>query len=373
MRALAVIFAVALCAPSVFSGDVAQQCSDDLCKIDEECRCSSTANPVAKDQAPQLIALTFFEAVTQDLFDTYWDPLLFNRINPDGNVVGATFFVPHEYTDYERVNDLYNYGFEIGVHSITKNNLQSYWRNAPQELLEQEFGGQKKIISKFANIPEKDIIGVRTPQLQLNGNYSISAFVDAGFKYDSSWPTQSNRPLLPYTLDYLSSQDCELGATCPNEPFKGFWILPIVDLNGAEDKQCNSLGACDVSGTVDEISDWLFNEVQKVRNNNRAPLTIVIESNWFEKTKTSFEALQKTVDRLLDLKDVFFINLQQVIEWIEDPVPLSEFKTHVYDDRSASCRAVTCKLVNEDQEDRYMKSCVTCPSKYPWLGNPDGN
>ncbi|KAJ8928576.1 hypothetical protein NQ314_018862 [Rhamnusium bicolor] len=67
----------------------------------------------------RLISLTFDEAVTDNLYNTYWEPLLFSRVNPDGQPIGATFFVPHEYTDYERVNDLYNYGFEIGIHSVT--------------------------------------------------------------------------------------------------------------------------------------------------------------------------------------------------------------------------------------------------------------
>lgn len=67
----------------------------------------------------QLISLTFDEAVTNELVEKTWKPLLFNRINPDKEPIGGTFFVPHEFTDYVKVNDLYNNGFEIAVHSIT--------------------------------------------------------------------------------------------------------------------------------------------------------------------------------------------------------------------------------------------------------------
>ncbi|KAJ8928575.1 hypothetical protein NQ314_018861 [Rhamnusium bicolor] len=141
-----------------------------------------------------------------------------------------------------------NYKFTLVAESLIyrKNNLQEYWRSASKELLVQEFGGQKHILSKFANIPVDHIQGVRTLQLQLAGNASIEAYVESNLSYDSSWPTLPGKPLYPYTLDYLTSQQCNLGSRCPNEAFEGFWVLPITDLNGAE-KECNTLASCNVT------------------------------------------------------------------------------------------------------------------------------
>lgn len=65
------------------------------------------------------MVLTSDDAVTDYIYTNYWVPLLRGRTNPDGHPISGTVFVPHEYTDYERVNDLYNAGFEIGVNSIT--------------------------------------------------------------------------------------------------------------------------------------------------------------------------------------------------------------------------------------------------------------
>lgn len=135
----------------------------------------------------------------------------------------------------------------LRIHIYRKNNLQAYWRGASEELLEKEFGGQKKILNKLANIPTDDIIGVRTPQLQLAGNYSIKAYQAAGLSYDSSWPTLPDKRLYPYTLDYLSTQQCLLGSKCPNEEFKSFWILPINDLNGVDNSECNSVASCNIT------------------------------------------------------------------------------------------------------------------------------
>lgn len=126
-----------------------------------------------------------------------------------------------------------------------KNPLQAYWRTASEELLEKEFGGQKTILTTFANVKEEDIIGVRTPQLQLAANYSIKAYINSGLTYDSSWPTIPKLPLFPYTLDFKSTQQCTLGVKCPNEAFPGFWILPINDLNG-NSRECNVLSSCEI-------------------------------------------------------------------------------------------------------------------------------
>lgn len=128
---------------------------------------------------------------------------------------------------------------------FSKNHLQAYWRTANESVLEKEFKGQKTILTKFANIPAKDIKGVRTPQLQLAGDISIEAYEKAGLVYDSSWPTLPQYPMFPYTLDYETTQMCHLGAKCPKSSFKGFWVLPIIDLRGFN-KECNTLATCDI-------------------------------------------------------------------------------------------------------------------------------
>lgn len=63
--------------------------------------------------------LSFDDSITRLVYSEFWKPVLFDRKNPDGCHIGGTFFVQHEYTDYEIVNELYNKGFEIGSHSIT--------------------------------------------------------------------------------------------------------------------------------------------------------------------------------------------------------------------------------------------------------------
>jgi hypothetical protein len=372
-RGLVSVFVFLLLA-QLGTSDKAPDCDSDSCNL-PNCRCSSGNSPFGDnvDSYPQLIGLAFDEAVTESLYQNRWSPLLFNRTNPDGNNIGATFFVPHEYTNYARVNDLYNYGFEIGVHSISEN-TQVYWRTASEETLVKEFQGQKKILTKFANIPSEVIIGVRTPQLQLAGNNSIKAYISSELSYDNSWPSLPSTKLFPYTLDYASTESCLLGAECPTESFPGFWILPINDLQSPGGTECNNLASCDISGTADEISNWLYdqinsNELKKVKT----PMTLSISSYWFDYTANSFEALNKFMDRIsAERTDVYFVNQKQILDFIKNPVTTDQFDSSNTPAENRNCLEQTCNL-KKDDEDRHMVSCVKCPSVYPWLDDPEGN
>jgi hypothetical protein len=352
---------------------VAEDCDTTKCDIQDNCRCSSTTSPLDLNDTPQLIVLAFVDAAKDDLYIDRWSPLVEPRSNPDGEYIGATFFVPHEYSDYQIVHDLAANGFEIGVHSVTNDAHQSYWRDATQALLEQEFGAQRKILAKFANIPEEKITGTLTPQLQLAGENSINAFTSQGFSYDNSWPSRTQ--LFPYTLDYASTQVCDTGANCPKESHKGFWMAPIVDLTSDDGSLCATIASCFGSRnnqTAKEFSDWLVQQVTSVKNLNRAPLTLIIEENLFKSVNESWAGLNDALDKIQEDQDIFFVSQARVIEWIKNPVPIAEFKTgnQAVD---TSCNKETCTLTKSDGTIRYMVSCVPCPKNYPWLDNPEGN
>ncbi|KAJ3650692.1 hypothetical protein Zmor_016774 [Zophobas morio] len=363
------------------SGELAQICLPPVpfCLLENNCVCTSKKSPIPTEETPQLISLTFSESVTDDLYTNLWAPLLLGRTNPDGAPISATFFVPHEYTDYRRVHDLYANGFEIGVNSITSNYSELYWATASVDTLVQEFDGQRTIISHFATIPGEDIVGVRTPQLQLQGDVSIDAFVAAGFEYDSSWSSTSLDPYFPYTLDYLSHQECRLGTTCPIQSHPGFWVAPIIDRRRYTDRSwvdCNNLSTCYVNGTSDEIAEWLLRGIEQERSGNRAPITLIVPSDWFRMIYNSYLGFAKFLDTVGTMDDVFLVNLKQVVDWAKNPVPLSEFKTAVTTPET-ECHRNTCKLRTAAGEVRYLTLCVRdgggyCPDVYPWLGNPLG-
>lgn len=72
------------------------------------------------------------------------------------------------------------------VYSKSKNNWQDYWKTLKYEGWVDEFGGQKKILAKYASIPEADIKGARAPNLQTAGNVTIAvSFFKIKFFKDS--------------------------------------------------------------------------------------------------------------------------------------------------------------------------------------------
>lgn len=123
---------------------------------------------------------------------------------------------------------------------------QDYWREASVEDLIEEFSGQKQILSTFANIPSNDIVGVRTPQLELAGDKSFDAYTQSELSYDNSWPTLSTNQLLPYTLDYKSTEECPQNGQCILNSHPGFWVAPITNIQGNHSRECNALATCDI-------------------------------------------------------------------------------------------------------------------------------
>lgn len=112
-------------------------------------------------------------------------------------------------------------------------------------------------------------------------------------------------------------------------------------------------------------------QFNRVYEDNRAPMTIVLNSGWFTASANNIDGLHLFLDELENYNDVFLVSHRQVVDWMKNPVAVSSFATEVYN-REESCTARTCALLKDD-EIRYMKSCVACPSIYPWLGNPLGN
>ena len=89
------------------------------CKL-PNCFCMSTNPPknMKPNEIPQLVFLTFDDAITVSNYD-YYVSILKNRVNPNGQPISMTFYVTHEYNDYVKTHDLFYMGNEIACHSVT--------------------------------------------------------------------------------------------------------------------------------------------------------------------------------------------------------------------------------------------------------------
>lgn len=71
-------------------------------------------------ETPQMILLTFDDAINFENWEMYTHKLFTaDRTNPNGCPIVGTFYVSHQYTNYQQVQKMWNKGHEIAVHSIT--------------------------------------------------------------------------------------------------------------------------------------------------------------------------------------------------------------------------------------------------------------
>jgi Low-density lipoprotein receptor domain class A/Polysaccharide deacetylase len=148
--------------------NAAETCDLSVCQL-PECFCSKDATHIPGDlepiQTPQMVILTFDDAINIENFQLYTEKIFTeNRTNPNGCPIKGTFFVSHQYTDYQKVQKLWQEGHEIAIHSITHRGPEDWWKiNATIEDYFDEFVGQANIINKFANVRMEEIEGELFP------------------------------------------------------------------------------------------------------------------------------------------------------------------------------------------------------------------
>lgn len=107
---------------------------------------------------PQFVVVAFEDSVHEENMATF-RRVLYGRRNANQCAAAATFFVSHRDTNYALVNELYNRGHEVALHSISHMNPATYWRDATYDVIKQEFADQRVQMSHFANIPYDSITG----------------------------------------------------------------------------------------------------------------------------------------------------------------------------------------------------------------------
>jgi hypothetical protein len=110
---------------------------------------------------------------------------------------------------------------------------------------------------------------------------------------------------------------------------------------------------------------------------NRAPIGFYTHAALFNANPVMFEAYKEFLDYLSTLKDVYMVGASDVINWMKNPVPVSQMKTEAWSKcRKAqpnNCKRHGCSVKKNKSEDRWFTACMdACPSTYPWLGNKFG-
>jgi len=227
------------------SSNVKESCNPAEC-VAPDCRCFSQSPPDGLDpeDIPQLVFLTFDEAITKTNMVNY-SSILHNRKNPNDCPVTMTFFVTHDSNDYTFTHQLFYTGNEIASASISHSTPAQTWASKTVEEWTDELGGMRQTLAKFANIPIASIQGERAPFLQTSGDVTFQAMQKSGLKWDCSYPTikYSEPAAFPYTMDYGFAQDCQI-KPCPTSTYPGVWNVPMVVLRDVEGHTCSMADGC---------------------------------------------------------------------------------------------------------------------------------
>ncbi|KAK7025427.1 Polysaccharide deacetylase [Halocaridina rubra] len=194
----------------------AAKCDPKICRL-PDCYCGGKDVPggFAPESVPQLVLLTFDDAVNDLNKGLYRDLFEVGRTNPNGCPIASTMYVSHEWTDYTQVQNLYADGHEIASHSVS----HSFGEQFSTKKWAKEIAGQREILAAYGGVKMEDVRGMRAPFLAVGGNKMFKMLYDQNFTYDSSMPVYENKPpSWPYTLDYKIFHDCMI-PPCPTNSY----------------------------------------------------------------------------------------------------------------------------------------------------------
>lgn len=352
-------------------------CNENNCS-GPDCRCFSTSPPdnLKPEEIPQLVFLTFDEAITQSNILKYRS-ILQDRKNPNDCPIAITYFVTHNSNDYTFTHELFYAGSEIASGSISHATPASTWALKTVEEWSDELGGMRQTLSKFANIPIESIVGERAPFLQTSGDVTFQAMSQSGIKWDCSYPTitYSSPGAFPYTMDYGFPQDCQI-EPCPKSSYPGIWNVPMIVLRDVANHTCSMADGCANRTTTEaEAYNFLKSNFNAHHGTNKAPFGVHLHAAWFLEEPANFDGYLHFLDDLVAMDDVYIVTVSQGVEWMKNPVALSGAKEFFKCPRviPKPCAPTNCYFEDPDTgADLVMASCVSCPDLYPSPGNPLG-
>ncbi|XP_077546077.1 chitin deacetylase 7-like [Haemaphysalis longicornis] len=364
----------------------APKCDDKVCKL-PTCACASEKPPAGLrvEEMPQFVTLTFDGAVNVNNMPFYRELLKDSgRKNKQNQcAIKATFFLTGEYLDYEAVNELHRWDNEIAVKSISQRTDPNYWLSINSTQWAQEVVGQRTMLKAFANVPTSDVNGFRGPFLRTGG--------DEGFKmlhknslYDSTLVhprVRGEPPVYPYTMDYGFRRPCNV-SPCPVRSYPGLWVLPLnvfFQKAAGKDLPCAVADAClPQPETANDTFNYLKSNFDEFYTTNRAPFPLFLHQGYLKHPERKAGYLQ-FLDWLLQKDDVYLVTASEVLRFMKNPEPLSDYAKRTCGNRSNSgpsncLKPNGCTYKNTPTGyERFMKTCSKCPKNYPWVNNPLGN
>nr|AUM57318.1 chitin deacetylase protein 2 [Tetranychus cinnabarinus] len=371
----------------------APPCDPAVCVL-PECYCSIDGTQIPgkleQSKVPQMVMISFDDAINNNNIDVYDNLFKSDRLNPNGCSIKGTFFVSHKYTNYSAVQELHRRGHEMAAHSITHNTDEKYWTTATRETWAKEMAGVRLIMERFANITDNSIVGLRSPALRIGGNNQFFMMDEQAFLYDSTITAPlSNPPLWPYTLYFRMPHKCHgNGQNCPTRSHP-VWEIVMNELDRREDPQfdedlsgCSMVDSCANILSAEQFYNFLNHNFDRHYKTNRAPLGLFFHASWLKSNPDFFEVFIQWIDEMLNKKDVYFVTMSQVLQWMQSPTSLDSITDfEAWKEKCTVSGQPHCSLPRQcalnsrelPGETVRLHTCMECSRNYPWLEDPTGD
>ena len=276
------------------------------------------------DETPQFILVTFDDGITP-FAESLIQPVLQDLHNPDGSKAHYTYFLTRVNTVAALARQRYLEGNELASHTMTHSTGNQ--TNAAEWLW--ELNGLNRFLVDTVGIPSNQIAGFRAPELATNGAM-WRTLLNLQFIYDASLPEVIATPpristgldslVWPHTLEGGSGTSCSSG-NCPDTSLPGLWSIPLWMFY---DTLNNEVGAMDPAAGDDsllqEVLEFTF---QKRYNGNKCPLGLFMHAGQLGLPGRR-QILTTFLQEKLKLPDVWMITMRGLIEWMRNPVPVSQ-------------------------------------------------
>ncbi|XP_033742285.1 uncharacterized protein LOC117328822 [Pecten maximus] len=300
-----------------------------------DCFCGTFEYPMDRKDIPQMVYFGFDGAVNEDVVKHYDFMFRRARTNPNGCPIGITLYISHISTDYEAVIKYFRRGFELAVHSIYHRFIDT------DSGLLQEARDQRDNIAQLAGVPLDRIVGWRSPSLLTRGDAQFDILQQLNYTYDISMTYRrvkiERSPIpWPFTLDYgwpFTYTSCT--PSCPNKKHIGFWEVPVNAML-LNDFPCAYADGCfRMPSSAEDAYRYVIENFKSHYHGNRAPFGISMHATWFSHPYTR-DGMDKAIREMLSHGDVYIVTVQQMLEWMKNPVKMSD--VHYYDAWSCSMK-----------------------------------
>jgi hypothetical protein len=325
------------------------------------------------EETPQFVIITIDDGVSDSRVKPTADYLMsIQKTDSRGCTPKITMFVSFDYTMCGLLYELYKAKHEMATHTLSH---EGYPSKAQIE------GGFESSVA--CGVPAEKVIGFRAPYLTydqrvlddlyaLQGEYGRTLY-DSSVVLDGFGPTDYGRKnYWPWKWEHaekvIYNRATPDANPSPHIEWKNFDPEKAANMTGMWEITMPLYFEPGTNTNFYQNMDYPFSHAimwdnfYRRYNGNRAPFHINCHSPWLEKNGAS---LKLWIEQLLtEHDDVFFITNKQLLEYMENPVPLSVYKQQricdapEYDDSYCFPENYVCNWWSEDWDNE--KCACTC-------------